>query len=286
MPSLRVLTWNSNGGAAPRGAQIVAAANTLSGMYPAHPLQLCVCQETAVGPDSILAAFTATPPFSLSFAQPPLFNREHLPPPAQPFRIPPSRAYRMTYMNAGPAALNLAAVGGFNLVNLDPAFDMGVAGWIAAQGLAPGLLAAVNQCAGNIRWPVHQQFTYGAGTVHFFTWHAPLLANWLGANFSGIALPGGGLWEAFQFFQHSTYYTNIMAGLGANDAIVIAGDFNTTAAGLAPAVPNMFPNYDGYSHNLSHILVYSPSIALDIDQGHNTPSPNSPHDLISARVIW
>lgn len=286
MPSLRVLAWNSNGGAAPRGAQLVAAANTLSVMYPAHPLQLCVCQETAVGPDSIFAAFTGSAPFSVSFVQPPRYNREHLPPPAQPFRIMPSRAYRMTYMNGGPAALNLIGVGGFNLVNLDPAVDAGVAGWIAAQGLAPGPLAAVNQCAANIRWPVYQQLTYGAGIVHFFTWHAPLMANWLGANFSGLVLPGGGLWEAFQFFQHSTFYTGIVAGLGVNDAIIIAGDFNTTAAGLVAPFPNMFPNYDGYSHNLSHILAYSPSIALDVDEGHNTPSPYSPHDLISARAIW
>ncbi len=289
MPSLRVLSWNSNGGAAPRGGQLVAAANALTGLYPGHPLQLCVCQETGVAVDSIHAAFTGTPPFSVSFVQPPLFNREHLPIPAQPFRIVPSRAYRMTYMNGGPAGLNLAAVGGFNLVNLDPAVDAGVAAWIAAQGLAPALLAMVNQCAGNIRWPVYQHLTYGASNIHFFTWHAPLRLNWLGANFSGIVLPGGGggtLWEAFQFFQHSAFYTGIIAGLAANDVVIIAGDLNTTAAGLAPPVPNMFPGYVGYSHNLSHILVHSPSAALAIAEGHNTPSPNSPHNLISARAIW
>ena len=289
MPSLRVLTWNSNGGAAPRGGQLVAAANALTGMYPGHPLQLCICQETGVAPDSIHAAFTGTPPFSVSFVQPPLFSREHLPIPAQPFRIMPSRAYRLTYMDAGPAALNLASVGGFNLVNLDPAVDAGVAGWIAAQGLAPGLLVTVNQCAANIRWPVYQQFAYGGGSVHFFTWHAPLRNNWLGANFSGIVLPGGGggtLWEAFQFFQHSTFYTGIMAGLGVNDIVIVAGDLNTTGPGVAPPAPNMFPGYIGFSHNLSHILAHSPSAALGMVEGHNNPSPQSPHNLVSARAIW
>ncbi|NEP09285.1 MAG: hypothetical protein F6K14_03390 [Symploca sp. SIO2C1] len=120
--------------------------------------------------------------------------------------------------------------------------------------------------------------------MHFFTWHAPLQANWLGANFSGNVLPGGGLWEAFQFFQQSNFYTGILGGLTPNDAIVIAGDLNTTDAGLA--FPNMFPNYIGYSSNLSHILIYSPSAALAVAEGHNTPSPSSPHALISARVIW
>jgi len=225
-----------------------------------------------------------TPPFSVSFAQPPLFSREHLPPPAQPFRIVPSRAYRMTSRNVAPPAINPVAAGGFNLVNLDPAVDAGVAAWIAAQGLAPALLATVRQCAANIRWPVYQQFNYGAGIVHFFTWHAPLMANWLGTNFSGIVLPGGGLWEANQFFQNSTFYTGILAGLGAADAIVIAGDLNTTNVGLG--LPNMYPGYVGYSNNLSHILINSPSLALGVAEGHNSPSPNSPHDLISARVIW
>lgn len=284
MPSLRVLSWNSNGGNAPRGAEIVAATNQLSLMYPAFPLQLCVCQETAVAVDSIEGAFIGSAPFSINFVQPPLQCREHLPPPAQPFRIPPSRNYRMTYMNGGPAMLNLVAVGGFQLVNLDPNFDAGVNAWINAQGLAPIIRQNVRQCAGNIRWPVYQQFAYGGGSVHFFTWHAPLLLNWLGANFSGIVLPGGGLWEAFQFFQNSNFYNGIFAGLGPIDAIVIAGDLNTNDGGMG--FPNMFVNYDGFSFNLSHILVYSPSMFLDVAEGHNTFSPNSPHELISARVIW
>lgn len=286
MPSLRVLSWNSNGGAVPRGAEVLAATNALTVLYPAHPLQLCVCQETAVAPDSIEATFIGNPPFSASFVQPPLSCREHLPPPAQPFRVAPSRNYRSSYMDTGPAPLNLAAAGGLGLVNLDPAVDAGVAAWINAQGLAPRILADVTQCAANMRWPIYQQFAYAGGTVHFFSWHAPLRANWLGANFSGIALPGGGLWEAFQFFQHSTFYQNIINGLTPADSIVIAGDFNTTDAGLTPHYPNMFPGYDGFSHNLSHILVSSPSIALDINEGHNTPSASSPHDLISARVVW
>lgn len=286
MPSLRILSWNSNGGAAPRGAEIVNAANNLAGMYPAQPMQLCVCQEAAVGPDSILAAFTATPPFPASYIQPPLSCREHLLPPAQPYRVGISRNYRMSYMTGGPAPLNLVAGGAFTLVNLDPAIDAGVAAWIAAQGLAPVIAANVNQCAANMRWPVYQQFNYAGGTVNFFTWHAPLAANWLGANFSGNVLPGGGLWEAFQFFQNSAFYTGILGGLGVNDAIVVAGDLNTTAAGLAPAVPNMFPNYTGYSDSLSHIMVFSPSPALLVAEGHNSLSPSSPHNLISARVIW
>ena len=284
MPSLRVLTWNSNGGAAPRGAELVAAANALNAFYPAHPLQLCVCQEAGVAPDSIHLAFTGSAPFSVVFSQPPSERREHLPPPAQPFRIAPSRNYRMTYRIGGPAALNLAAVGGFQLVNLSHLVDLGVNAWINAQGLAPVPLQNVRQCAGNMRWPVYQQFGYAGGTVHFFTWHAPLLANWLGANFSGHILPGGGLWEAFQFFQHSNFYNGILAGLGAADAIIIAGDLNTIAGGLG--FPNMFPNYQGYSFNLSHILVHSPGMALGVAEGHNSVSPNSPHELISARVIW
>ena len=61
----------------------------------------------------------------------------------------------------------MAAVGGFNLVNLDPVIDAGVAAWIAAQGLAPGILFQVNQCAANMRWPGYQQYTYGGSNVHF-----------------------------------------------------------------------------------------------------------------------
>ena len=285
MPDLRVLTWNSNGGAVPRGAEIVAATNALTALYPAHPLQICVCQETAVGADSIQVNFGGTPPFLPDFIQPSVSCREHLPPPAQPYRVGVSRNYRMSYMTANAAAaLNLVGVGGFNLVDLNPAVDPGVAAWIGMQGLGAVVLNDVTQCAANMRWPVYQQLNYAGGTVHFFTWHAPLQNNWLNANFSGNVLPGGALWESFQFFQHSNFYTNIIAGLGGGDVVIIAGDLNTTNAGLG--FPNMFNNYIGFSNNLTHMLTYSPSPNLAIDQGHNTPSPNSPHDLVSARVRW
>ena len=291
MPDLRVLTWNSGGEADGRGLALANVVNAINALYAGDvPVQLIAIQEANVGAGgSIAAALANGAPFNV-FVQPPGHCREHLPPPAQPFRIAPSKAYLMSWMDtaAGAAAANnLAAVGiPVSLVNLDPANDAGVNNFINGFGMPPFQLAMVRQAAANMRWPVYQAFTYGAvpATVHFFSWHAPLLVNWLNANFSGNALQGPALPEAFLFFQASSFYTNIINNLTANDMVIIAGDLNMTLADIAQ--PGFFNLFVGASNGLEHVLAYSPSANLAVDQGWSIQADFRPHWIVSARVRW
>lgn len=295
MPGLRVLSWNANGSGPPRGSGLSAAAVELNDAHPDHPLQLVVCQAVDDAANRIRAAMAGMRPFAKAFQQPPEALREHAPAPEQPFRTSPTRTYWMTHMAAGGESLDLAAMGDFDLVRLDPEVDDGVASWIEALALSPGDEADVRQCAANMRWPAYRRFRYGpaAGDVHFFTWRAPLAANWSGACLSANTLAGGGLWKAHQFLQHSVFLTDIRDGLSDDDVIVIAGDLKLTADDLASFRPDLYPGYADYSDGVGHVLAFSPSPALAVVEGrafeppplpHGEPS--SPHRLVSARVVW
>ncbi|VAW42174.1 hypothetical protein MNBD_CHLOROFLEXI01-3343, partial [hydrothermal vent metagenome] len=184
MPDLRVLTWNSGGEADGRGAFLTLTVNlTNAGFAGNVPVQVVVTQEANVAGGSIAAALANGAPFN-TFVVPQGFSREHLPIPAQPFRVVPSRAYRLSWLANDPVPGNNLATPAGNpaLVPLDPAMDGGVAAFIMGLGLAPVMLANVVQAAANCRWPIYRHLTFAGPPVqniHFFSWHAPLLANWL-----------------------------------------------------------------------------------------------------------
>lgn len=293
MPDLRIITWNSGGEADGRGAALAAFANAVNAAHfnPAVagsvPVQIVVTQEANVGGGGSIAATLGAAPFN-HFINPHGRVREHVPPGAgQPYRVGVSKSYRLAWMNThATAALNIAPGAGAAapaLVNLDPAVDVGVANWIAAQGLnAPGA-ANVSQAAANMRWPVHQALTYGGNTIHLFTWHVELRANWLGANFLGPVV-NIGLPEAFMFLQHSTYWTAMMAGLGGNDLVVVAGDLNATAGEMGNAL--FFNQFVGITDNLTHILAYSPNGAMNLVEHQAQVTPYQPHCIVTARINW
>ncbi|MCB1053693.1 MAG: hypothetical protein KDC71_24025 [Acidobacteria bacterium] len=285
MVDLRVLTWNSGGEADGRGATLANDVIGTNNHWGGVPVQLVTIQEANVGGGSIAAALANGPPFN-TFIQPQGFCREHLPAPAQPYRVMPSKAYRVSWLNTDPVAGNniptVPAVPA--LVNLDPANDAGVNAYIINLNLGPLPDASVRQAAGNMRWPVYQLLNRAGRAVHFFTWHAPLRANWLGADVLGIPLQGPGLSIAFTLFQNSTFYTNIMNNLALNDLVVIAGDLNITGPDLAN--PVFFPNYIGVSENLTHILAYSPNNNMVANQNLAAVTPFPPHTILTARIQW
>jgi hypothetical protein len=291
MPDLRIITWNSGGEADGRGAALTAFANAINALFynPAVagsvPVQIVTTQEAYVGGGGAIAVALAAAPFN-NFINPHGHVREHLAPGAgQPFRVGVSKAYRLAWMNTDPtAALNLGpAAAAPVLVNLDPAVDAGVAAWIAGFGMPAAQANAVSRAAANMRWPVYQALTYAGNNVHLFTWHVELRANWLGANFLG-PIVNQGLPEAFMFFQNSTFYTALIAGLGANDLVIIAGDLNATAAEMTN--PNFFPNFVGITDNLTHILAFSPNGVMNLVEHQAQVTPYPPHCIVTARINW
>lgn len=173
-------------------------------------------------------------------------------------------------LNLGPAAAAPA------LINLDPAVDAGVNAWIGGH-------LALRQAAANMRWPVYQALTYAGLNVHLITWHVELRANWLGANING-AIVAQGLPEAFLFLQHSTFYTVMMAGLGGNDLVIIAGDLNAAGAEMGNIM--FFPNYVGINDNLTHILAFSPNGLMNFQEHQAQVTPFPPHCIVTARINW
>lgn len=280
MPDLRVVTWNSTGEGDGQGQVLADTVVQINATHAAGsvPVQIVVTQEASVNPGSIHAAL-GQPPFA-QFVQPPGFAREQLPPPAQPYRVGVSRAYRLSWLTTQIANPPADPV----LVNLDPAHDPGVNDFISSLQVNHRTLADIVVAAGNIRWPIYMPFAYQGCTVHFFSWHAPLRHQWLGATFANITLQGPALAEAFLFFQRSTFYTNIMRNLSTYDLVVIAGDFNMQQRDLQHR--EMFPQFIGASEGLDHILAYSRSPHLAVGENEAYDTPYGPHAILTARIHW
>jgi len=279
MAELRVLSWNSTGEAWPRGTVLAQAVNHLQVGNGAPPLQLLAIQEARTTNVGTIHAALANAPFT-DFVHPEEMIRERP-------QAPQGRAYRVSWREQDPnLGYNLAQP--FNTqiqwVPLDPVIDNGVNNYINAQIPHFAQRATVKMIAASIRWPIYQHFTCAGCDVHFFTWHAPLLGPWISAHFTGAHLQGPALPEAFLFFQHSDFYQNIRNQLRSNSVIVIVGDLNMTRTDIQWAA--FFPNFAGFSNNLSHIIAYSPG-GFMVDQGVSYPTqPLSPHDIISARISW
>ncbi len=132
--------------------------------------------------------------------------------------------------------------------------------------------------------------TVAGSTVLLITWHAPrgpsLLPIIVGA------MPGGALIDAFIALDSSQLIQAPAAVAGGPvHIVIIAGDLNVTAAGLAAAYPppagyRPLNNFGGLSNQLDHILAWRPvGGAYNVVEGHNTAS-TSVHDIMSARVNW
>lgn len=284
MPDLRVVTWNSTGEADGRGAELVAATQQINTDYATDvPVQLIAIQEANATGGSIQTALTNSAPFNTQFVQPHTLIREH-DMAAQTGRVGVSKAYRLSHMAThATVANNLTSVAGPHLVDLRPTSDAGVNTYINSKSFSPRKEVDVREAAKNMRFPVYQRFTYGGGSVHFFTWHVEQRAHWLGATFLTASFEGPALIEAFAFLQQSTFYTNVKNSLTGNDVLIIAGDLNISERD----VQGVFSNFVGYSQNLDHILAYSPSMNLDVDQGEDyDESDYGPHNLLTARVRW
>lgn len=298
MPSFRLATWNSGGEAGGRGAQLAAAVNATNLTPPLVRLVLNQEAKVAVAPvGSIRAQLTGgAAPFA-NFVVPPDHPRELGP--GQPFAVGVNRAYTVAWdpvgagalVSAGPAArIALAPVPA-------PAANA-IETYITGLGLGPAAANQLRQAARNIRAPVRKVFTLttpGAPpvvhTIYVYTWHAELQANWLGATWATVGLGanpfvGPGMYPAFQFFQRAAQYQADLAAVTANDVIVIAGDLNITGADLNNNAATIFPNYVATSNNLSHVLAYSPSGALNIAQAWHFVTPYPPHSIITAEVQW
>lgn len=295
MPSVRVVSWNSGGEAGGRGATLALTVTAINGTPP--PVDLVAIQEARVNivpPGSIYATLSGgAPPFA-GFSVPPDHPRELGP--GQPFAVGVNRSYLVSWQPGTLMAPHLVSGGPAARVNLAPVLmpmPNGVETYIAGLGLGLGPTAALRQAAANIRPPVRKTFTLTVGgiahNVIFYTWHAELQANWLAATWATVGLGGNpfagpGMYPAFQFFQACDTYTADLAGLTANDILIIAGDLNITAADVGN--PTIFPAFIGASSNLSHILVHSPSGALALAQTANYGTPFPPHAILTAEAQW
>jgi hypothetical protein len=285
MPNLRVVTWNSGGGAGGRGAALSAGVTAFNATAPA--VALVANQEARVTPGgTVYPVLTSGAAPFVGFVNPPDHPRELGP--GQPYAVGVNRSYLVSW-NAGTLAVPGAVAAA--RISLRPiiAPANGVETYITGLGLGPAPRAALRLAATNIRPPVRKVFTMGGGNVFFYTWHAELQANWLGATWATVGLganpfAGPGMYPAFQFFQNCDTFTNDMGALTAADVIVIAGDLNVTAADVGHGT--MFPLFAAVSNNLSHILAYSPSANLAVVQGMHTVTPFPPHAIVSAEVQW
>lgn len=295
MPSLRMVTWNSGGEADGRGAQLALSVNAINGTAPA--VKLVAIQEARVGivpPGSIYAQLTGgAAPFA-GFVNPPDHPRE-LNPAAQPLAVGVNRSYLIGWdpTGGGPVSAGAAA-----LISLAPAPGNGVEGYINGLAISAAAKNNLRQAARNIRAPVRKVMTITIGvvvhTIYFYTWHAELQANWLAANWATLGMlanpfAGPGMYPAFEFFQNSNQYTADLAALTPNDVLIVAGDFNITAADVNNNAA-LFPNFVGASSNLSHILAFSPNAmganqAVLAQQAHYV-TPYPPHAILTAEVQW
>jgi len=288
---LRIVTWNSGGEAGARGETLLEFVEDINNRYSPPDVQLVTIQEAAVQAGSIANVLANEDPFDDEFIQPQGFSLE-INRALQKTPVGTIRAYRLSWMVDGPnEAWDLTGQGANNnpiLVNLSPA-DYGVRTYIQSVPLTKSRRLDLWTAATNMRWPIYKRFSLGAGaaqrTIHFFSWHAPLRMNHLGANYVYPGVLGGpGFPEAFAIFQHSLFYRNIYDNLGARGIIIIAGDLNLTRFDLKK--PWLFPEYVGVSQGLCHILAYNQAGTVRIDQTESRQTQFKTHAILTGRVRW
>lgn len=284
MPSMRIVSWNSTGENVAKANALAAVPPVLAGLYPLNPnVDVFLIQEAWQGGGGAidawlngLAGYTVT----------------HI-------------AEQVGGGGAGyicasrNAAFAVTVPGVSNLQRWNYAADPDYFAWVPPVGYNALAVAGPGS-----RPPAAVVLTTVAtgARVLLTTWHAPLgLANmpayWIGA------MPGGALLDAFMAFDESQMLQNPGNAVGtltggpavAPEVVIVAGDLNATAVGLAgpyppypvpaPYVP--LPGFAGYTNNLDHILAEPAlgGVVVNVVEGHNTVSP-SVHDIISARVVW
>jgi hypothetical protein len=164
--------------------------------------------------------------------------------------------------------------------------------WLLQQWINQNLSLAARQIAAQelatMRMPAMANLTFAGRSVPFLTWHAP---RGPGQVLAGATLRGGANPDAYLFLQNSYAHVGL-AGPGAGNLGVIAGDLNVTGAQInggtgIPALPTILPGWVGVSNNLDHILGH---------QQAGQPNPTFPnsgnfqasgtHRILVSSVTW
>lgn len=259
MPDLRIVTWNSTGENPVKAVEIGAIPGILAPMYPANPnVDVYLIQEAQNGPGGAI---------SLHLGGLAGHTMHHLA--EQPGGG--GAGYICATRNAAAAVVVPLTL--YNYA-VDPNFGAHIAP-------LPGIVNVMN------RPPAYTVLTVAGSTVLLITWHAPLGVSLLPIIVG--AMPGGALIDAFIALDNSQLIQAPAAVAGGPvHIVIIAGDLNVTAAGLAGVYGGYNPlnNFNGLSHHLDHILAWRPvGGAWNVVEGHNTAS-TSVHDIMSARVNW
>ncbi len=278
MPQVRIISWNSTGENAQKGVELQGAQAQLAQMYALdHPdVDIFVIQEAQNAAGGAIYTMMNTDPATAAtqVSLGPNINR------------PPDHCVELP--NGGGAGYlacshtNITPGGALQL--WDYANDAQLNAWLAT--LNQNQRAAM-QAAAQLRPPAYTTCTVGGVRIFLITWHTPRGPSPIG----GVNMPGGALIDLFIVLQQSSILTTAQNFVGAQGVVIIAGDLNTTAQGLA--YNNYYglgytplPNFRGYSNNLDHILVWKPGPGnVNVLQGHHSQS-SSVHDIISARVDW
>lgn len=267
MPDTRVVTWNSTGENAAKALELAAIPVAIAALHVGHPtVDVYLIQEAqnAAG-GNISNWLTGLPGFTVHhLAENPAGG---------------GGGYICATRNA-----NAAVVAPLALYNhaADPNWGNGWTGH-----------ANFNQVAVLARPPAYTVLTIGGVTVLLITWHAPLGVSALPIIVG--AMPGGALLDGYLALEQSQLIQNPAAVAGvAVDNVIVAGDLNATAAGLAGPYPpagaggpyfRPLAQFAGNGNHLDHILAHRPLGAVQVVEGHSTAS-TSVHDILSSRVTW
>lgn len=253
MPSIRIVSWNSTGESPPKFTQLEGVAPQIATLYPAFPnIDIYLIQEAQNGiGGAIHTGLSVLPGYTV----------HHIP--EQP--TGGGRGYICATRNA-LVTVNIP------LALYDYAMDPN---WGAINTL-PGIDNVLQ------RPPAYTVLTITGQRVLLITWHAPIGPSLLPIIVG--TMPGGGLIDAYVALANCQLITNPAAVAGGPvDRLIVAGDLNTTGAGLQNHYSGFRPldNFNGLSHHLDHILANGGFVV----EGHHEESL-SVHHMMSSRVHW
>jgi hypothetical protein len=270
MPTLNILTWNSNG-------ETQQAAHDLQGVI------VTLNQHGWVADAIVIQEANAAPGgyvYQMLSGLGGVYN-------AQPTHTtegsPGGRGYLL---------LTRTNIGGQNtFANYNLAADVGLQAWMNASLSLPARQIA-NQELATMQRPATATLTGGGGVrVSFMTWHTP---RGPGQVLQGATLQGGANPDGYLFLQNSTLYGGLTAP-GVGNLGVVAGDLNVTYNALntntgIPALPRILPSFVGVSSNLDHIVgdtqAGQPAPTFPLNQAGNYQVPSSPHAVLYGQANW
>ncbi len=273
MPTVRVVTWNSNGEVGLRAADLTVVVNAINASFPAGPAVSLVATQEAnqpIGGNLYTLLQGGAAPF-LTFHTPPQHCTEAL------------AGQTLTMVKGYNVGWDTAVLTPMTALSLiDFATDPGVLTYLHALGLNA---FARQQVLRQTRFPAFMTFMIGGHTVKLISWHlslrlaAPefLPPSWAMGYKPSLAL-----------LQQSNWWTTHITGLAAGDVAILVGDLNAYDYELGQA--GILPGWRGMSTNLSHILAYRPhGNPLRVSQSTTDRPMNwtpGQHNILSARITW